>query len=187
MVFDEVISGFRVTFGGVQHLCGIDPDITILGKIIGGGLPIGAFGAKAGLMNALSPTGRVYQAGTLSGNPLSMAAGKSVLSRLSKPFYDKMRKKTEEFLDEARSIFKKRRVPATIQTAGSMFTIFFNPNPVQNFKDALDSDPKAFRKFFHQMISEGLYLPPSAFETSFVSAAHGRQEFRKTLKAFKKL
>ena len=187
LIFDEVISGFRVTFGGVQHLCGIDPDITILGKIIGGGLPIGALGAKAELMNALSPTGKVYQAGTLSGNPLSMAAGKSVLSRLSKPFYDKMREKTEEFLDEARSIFKNRRVSATIQTAGSMFTIFFNPNPVQNFKEALDSNPKVFRKFFHQMISEGIYLPPSAFESSFVSAAHGGPELQKTLKAFKKL
>ena len=187
LIFDEVISGFRVTFGGAQHLYGIEPDITILGKIIGGGLPIGAFGAKAGLMNALSPTGKVYQAGTLSGNPLSMAAGKCVLSRLSKPFYDKLRNKTEGFLGEARSIFKRRGVSVTIQDIGPMFTIFFNPAPVRNFKEARSSDQKAFRRFFHRIVSEGVYWPPSAFETAFVSTAHGELEFGKTLKAFRKV
>ncbi len=187
LIFDEVISGFRVGFGGAQHLYGIDPDITILGKIIGGGLPIGAFGAKAELMNALSPTGKVYQAGTLSGNPLSMAAGKSVLSRLSKPFYGKMHKKTAAFLGEARTIFKNHRVPVIIQSLGSMFTIFFTSKPVRNFKEAASCDKRAFRKFFHQMLSEDIYVPPSAFETSFVSAAHGSCDFQKTLNAFKKL
>ena len=182
-----MISGFRVCFGGAQHLYGIKPDITILGKIIGGGLPIGAFGAKTDLMKFLSPMGKVYQAGTLSGNPLSMVAGKSVLSRLSKSFYDTMQEKTSGFLKEATAIFRERRVSVFIQNAGSMFTIFFTLKPVHSFKDALSFDLSVFRKFFHRMISEGVYPPPSAFETSFVSAVHGDSEFKKTLNAFKKV
>ncbi|PIU40453.1 MAG: glutamate-1-semialdehyde-2,1-aminomutase [Candidatus Omnitrophica bacterium CG07_land_8_20_14_0_80_50_8] len=185
LIFDEVISGFRVCFGGAQHVYGIEPDITLLGKIIGGGLPVGAFGARSGLMSALSPSGKVYQAGTLSGNPLSMASGKSVLSRLSKPFYEKMRQKTSQFLEEARGIFMKRKVSAVIQDVGSMFTIFFTPRPVVNFKDARSSDQRLFKTFFHGMLAEGVYLPPSAFETLFVSAAHGDRDFQKTLKALK--
>ena len=185
LIFDEVISGFRVGYGGAQHLYGIKPDITILGKIIGGGLPIGAFGARAEIMNELSPLGKVYQAGTLSGNPLSMVAGKSVLSRVSKAFYGEMDSKTNAFLNEMRSIFKKKNIPAVIQSAGSMFTVFFNKKPVQNFKEVLSCDQKEFRRFFHQMLRSGVYIPPSAFEAYFLSSAHRQTELLKTLTAVK--
>ncbi|MGH7198802.1 MAG: glutamate-1-semialdehyde 2,1-aminomutase, partial [Candidatus Omnitrophota bacterium] len=134
LIFDEVISGYRVGFGGAQHFYGIEPDITILGKIIGGGLPIGAFGAKAAIMNVLSPEGKVYQAGTLSGNPLSMAAGLSVLSRLGPGFYKKLNRRTADFLKEALAALRKRRKAVSIQSAGSMFTIFFSGRSPENFK-----------------------------------------------------
>lgn len=186
LIFDEVISGFRVAFGGAQHLYGIKPDLTILGKIIGGGMPVGAFGGRSDLMHALSPLGKVYQAGTLSGNPLSMAAGKSALSRLSNEFYAAMQTKTESFLDETRAIFKKKNIPVSIQNVGSMFTIFFSRNPILNFQDAMNSDQRAFRRFFHAMVRAGVYIPPSAFETYFVSSAHSGVEFQKTLDAIKK-
>lgn len=187
LIFDEVISGFRVGFGGAQHLYGIKPDLTILGKIIGGGLPVGAFGGSSGLMSALSPQGKVYQAGTLSGNPLSMVAGKSVLSRVSEITYEELGKKTDAFLNELRSIFKKKSMAVSIQSVGSMFTIFFSRKPIQNFQDSLRSDQNAFKRFFHAMIRSGIYIPPSAFETCFVSLAHGSAEFQKTLNAVKKL
>ena len=187
LIFDEVISGFRVGFGGAQHVYGIKPDLTILGKIIGGGLPVGAFGGSSSLMSALSPLGKVYQAGTLSGNPLSMVAGKSVLSRVSKATTEEMRKKTDSFLNEMRSIFKKKNVPVSIQSVGSMFTIFFSRKPVRNFQDSLESDQNAFKRFFHAMVRSGVYIPPSAFETYFVSSAHGAAEFQKTLNVVKKL
>jgi len=187
LIFDEVISGFRVGFGGAQHVYGIQPDLTILGKVIGGGLPVGAFGGSSSLMSALSPLGKVYQAGTLSGNPLSMVAGKSVLSRISKATTAEMAKKTDSFLNEMRSIFKKKKVPVSIQSVGSMFTIFFSQKPVRNFQDSLASDQNAFKRFFHAMIRSGIYIPPSAFETYFISSAHGASEFQKTLNVVKKL
>ncbi len=187
LIFDEVISGFRICLGGAQHLYRISPDITILGKIIGGGMPVGAFGAKKEIMELLSPTGKVYQAGTLSGNPISMVAGKSVLSRLSKNSYDKLEHKTLEFIEKAKAIFKAKRIPASIQSIGSMFTVFFTQKPVQNFKDAMTSDQKAFGRFFHHMLKEGVYLPPSAFETSFISFSHENLELERTLQALKKI
>ncbi len=185
LIFDEVITGFRLTYGGAQHLYGIEPDITILGKIIGGGLPIGAFGARSNLMSALSPEGKVYQAGTLSGNPISMAAGLSVLSRLSKEFYKSLNKKSDDFLKEANLIFRKNR-KAVVQHRGSMFTIFFDKKYPRNFNEALGSDLKEFGLFFHKMLGAGVYTPPSAFETSFISEAHTQTELNQTLEVFKK-
>lgn len=186
LIFDEVISGFRVCHGGAQHLYGIRPDLTILGKIIGGGLPVGAFGGKKEIMQALSPTGHVYQAGTLSGNPLSMAAGRSVLSRLSKTFYASLDQKTASFRGRAEAIFRKKKKRVAIQRVGSMFTIFFASRRPSNFREVQKADTKEFKKFFHKMLKYGIYVPPSAFETSFVSGSHSAHELEATLKAFEK-
>ncbi len=181
LIFDEVISGYRVTYGGAQHLYGIQPDLTVLGKIIGGGLPVGAFGGRAEIMDKLSPEGPVYQAGTLSGNPLSMAAGLSVLSRLTPDFYKNLNQKTARFVAQAEKALKRRHSNARIQSLGSMFTVFFSEKSLYNFKDVLDSDKKNFAAFFHRMIARGVYIPPSAFEAYFLSAAHTETELEKTL------
>ncbi len=181
LIFDEVITGYRICLGGAQHLYGIEPDITLLGKIIGGGLPVGAFGGKSEIMAALSPTGKVYQAGTLSGNPLSMAAGKSVLSRLTPDFYAKLGQKTEIFLSELRQVLKKRGQKITLHHRGSMFTLFFTEKPVANFKDVQATDQNAFRRYFHHMLKNKIYLPPSAFEASFLSQAHSEKELKRTI------
>ncbi len=186
LIFDEVISGYRVAYGGAQHLYGIEPDITILGKIIGGGLPIGAFGAKSALMGALSPEGRIYQAGTLSGNPLSMVAGKSVLSRLSPGFYKALNAKTAAFLREASALFKKRKKAITIQNIGSMFTPFFCSACPSNFREASSQNEGEFKRFFRKMTASGIYVPPSRFESYFISDAHSEAEFKKTLEVFAK-
>jgi glutamate-1-semialdehyde 2,1-aminomutase len=185
LIFDEVIIGYRVCYGGAQHTYGIKPDITILGKIIGGGLPVGAFGASAKIMDVLSPNGPVYQAGTLSGNPLSMAAGLSVLSRLSKEFYKKLNERTERFTAEAADILKHRYGAVTIQRVGSMFTTFFSAKPLADFTDVSASDKKKFAAFFGRCVRRGLYIPPSAFEASFLSAAHSEAELQKTLEILK--
>jgi glutamate-1-semialdehyde 2,1-aminomutase len=183
LIFDEVISGFRVGYGGAQHLYGISPDLTILGKIIGGGLPVGAFGGKKNWMDYLSPSGPVYQAGTLSGNPLSMAAGLSVLSRLSQAFYKELQNRADCFFKELRMALKKRNGQSTVQNAGSAFTIFFGIKKAQNFEEAKRCDQPAFRRFFHHMLTHGVYVPPSAFETSFLSSAHSSSDLKKTLEA----
>ncbi len=186
LIFDEVITGFRVGYGGAQHLYGIEPDLTILGKIIGGGLPVGAFGGREEIMNALSPAGPVYQAGTLSGNPLSMVAGRSVLSRLSKPFYAALGQSAKAFLKEARVLLRRRKKKAVIQSLGSMFTVFCSARQPVHFRDVMKTDRKEFRKFFHKMLEYGIYVPPSAFETSFISGSHTACEFEKTLRALEK-
>ena len=183
LIFDEVISGYRVTYGGAQHLVGVKPDITILGKIIGGGLPIGAFGASKEIMAHLSPEGKVYQAGTLSGNPLSMAAGSSVLSRLSKKFYSPMNEKTSRFILQASKIFKKNGVNASLSQIGSMFTVFFGKQKPKDFKEVCRSDRGAYARFFRALLKRGIYFPPSAFEACFISAAHRQKELDKTLGA----
>ena len=184
LIFDEVISGYRVAYGGASHLYGVEPDLTVLGKIIGGGLPVGAFGGRAALMNVLSPLGKVYQAGTLSGNPLSMAAGLSVLSRLSKKFYETLDAKTTPFFERAREILAARG--AMIQNAGSMFTVFFGVEGVRSFSDAARSNKKEYRRFFHHLLRSGVYFPPSAFESCFVSFSHGDAELGRTLEVFEK-
>jgi glutamate-1-semialdehyde 2,1-aminomutase len=181
LIFDEVITGFRVCYGGAQHLYGIRPDLTVLGKIIGGGLAVGAFGGDREYMQALAPSGRVYQAGTLSGNPLSMAAGLSVLSRLSPGFYKSLHEKTRPFFDEVKKIFKRKGRRFSIQSVGSMFTVFLSDKCPRNYAQAKRSNLNQFKKFFHRMIASGIYWPPSQFETCFVSASHGEGELKKTL------
>lgn len=184
LIFDEVISGFRVAYGGAQHLYGIEPDLTVLGKIIGGGLPVGAFGGREEIMKYLSPEGSVYQAGTLSGNPLSMAAGISVLSRLEPGVYKKMAARTQSFLHGAEKIFKRRKIPVSIQQVSSMYTIFLKDGGVNNFEDARRCHSERFKKLFHHLLSAGIYTPPSQFEASFLSLAHTQKDLDKTLKAF---
>ena len=186
LIFDEVISGFRVAYGGAQHLYGLQPDLTILGKIIGGGLPVGAFGGSSAIMENLSPNGKVYQAGTLSGNPLSMAAGHSVLSRLSPGFYQKLNEKTGRFLAEARGLFRKHGHSVAIQSMGSMFTFFIGQEKVDNFSDAKRCDTQKFARFFHAFLKNGVYIPPSLFESYFVSSAHSEGDLDRTLKSLDK-
>ncbi len=186
LILDEVITGFRVTYGGAQHLYGVEPDLTVLGKVIGGGLPVGAFGGKKTFMDALSPVGKVYQAGTLSGNPISMAAGLSVLSRVNRKFYENLNARTTAFLKEALSALAKRGNRTSIASVGAMFTLFFSAQPPRNFTEACAQDKKAFARFFRKMLAAGVYVPPSAFEAWFVSAAHGPSELEATLKALRK-
>lgn len=186
LIFDEVISGFRVTYGGAQHLYGIKPDLTILGKIIGGGLPVGAFGGSSTLMENLSPSGKVYQAGTLSGNPLSMVAGHSVLSRLSPAFYKKLNEKSGYFLAEVRTIFRKHRQIAAVQALGSMFTLFLGQESVSDFSEAKRCDTQKFAGFFHAMLKNGVYIPPSLFEAYFISEAHTSGDLGHALKSLDK-
>jgi len=173
LIFDEVMTGFRLAKGGVQELEDISPDLTCLGKIIGGGLPVGAFGGRADIMNQLAPLGPVYQAGTLSGNPLAMAAGIAALKLLEEenpyPRLDALgRQMRDALLDAA----KQKGLPAQVPQIGSMFSLFFNPKPVRDYASALASDAKLFSKFFHACLDGGVYLPPSAYETCFLSTAH---------------
>ncbi len=184
LIFDEVISGYRVAYGGAQHLYGIKPDLTLLGKIIGGGLPIGAFGASARIMNYLSPKGKVYQAGTLSGNPLSMVAGHSVLSRLSKKFYSEMNERARIFTSEALKILRKNSGGGiSISQIGGMFTVFFSEQPPKNFKEACQTNPRTYARLFKSLLKQGVYFPPSSFEACFISEAHRQKELDKTLGA----
>ncbi len=186
LIFDEVISGYRVCYGGAQHLYNISPDLTVLGKIIGGGLPVGAFGGGARLMSHLSPQGRVYQAGTLSGNPLSMVAGKSVLTRLSKKTYDSLNARAGEFVLRAgRLLGRKNRL--SVHQAGSMFTFFYSDKPPVDFSDVRRSDTKTFRHVFRGLLKQGVYTPPSAFEASFLSTAHTSEVLEKTLDAYRRI
>lgn len=174
LIFDEVISGFRVRLGGAQELYGIRPDLTLLGKIIGGGLPMGAFGGRKDVMGLLSPEGPVYQAGTLSGNPLSVAAGISVLSRLDPAFYERLETRCASF---GRLLAKTlRRKGWSAARVGSMFTVFFSRRAPLDWGQVRSTDTRRFRPFFRRLLERGIYGPPSAFETSFVSAAHGERE-----------
>jgi len=169
LIFDEVITGFRLTFGGAQHVFNVQPDMTILGKIIGGGFPVGAFGSKKEIMDCLAPDGNVYQAGTLSGNPVAMAAGKATLQFLSKNSekYEKMDEIVSNFAKNWKKTSKK-----TINHFGSMFTIFHTERPVTNFVEAQIQNSEEFRKFYIEKLEKGIYLPPSMFETAFISTKH---------------
>lgn len=192
LIFDEVMTGFRLAMGGAQEVYGISPDLTCLGKIIGGGLPVGAYGGKKELMQEIAPSGPVYQAGTLSGNPISMAAGIKTLKMLREAdTYGKLDYRTQYLTDEIQKRADKANVPVTINRAGSMFTIFFQKGPVRNYEDAKKSNQKHFAKYFHALLDEGVYIPPSQFEAWFMSLAHTDQDIEKTLlaheKALKKL
>jgi glutamate-1-semialdehyde 2,1-aminomutase len=184
LIFDEVITGFRLSYGGFQTLSGIKPDLTCLGKIIGGGLPVGAFGGRRDIMEMLAPNGPVYQAGTLSGNPLAMAAGIATLRELRNgAVYESLDKKGAAACRELRSCFLERGIPVVINRMGSMFTIFFTPDDVYDFASASKSDVQRYAKFFHGMLDNGLYLAPSQFEAAFVSAAHSDTDLDKTISA----
>ena len=184
LIMDEVMSGFRLCYGGAQKVFDVDPDITCLGKVIGGGLPVGAFGGKRKIMEMLAPTGPVYQAGTLSGNPIAMTAGLETLKNLRKRgTYEKLFKTTDSLVKGLTEIARRRGVPLQTSVAGSMFTIFFNEKPVQNYRDASSSDLKRFGKYFTRMLARGIYLPPSQFEAVFVGLAHGKEDIAKTLEA----
>ena len=173
LIFDEVMTGFRLARGGVQELEGIVPDLTCLGKIIGGGLPVGAFGGRADVMDRLAPLGPVYQAGTLSGNPLALAAGIASLQLLeeSDP-YARLEALGRKVRDASLAAARAKGLPLQVPQIGSMFSFFFSASPVRNYESALASDAALFRQVFHACLAEGVYLPPSAYETAFLSTAH---------------
>ncbi len=182
LILDEVITGFRVAYEGAQGLFGIDPDLTVLGKIIGGGLPVGAVAGKREIMEMLSPSGKVYQAGTLSGNPLAMVAGKTVLEIISRPdFYKNLNQMGDYFFGGLRTITKD--LPVRINSIGSMGTMFFSSRDVQNYEDASASDAKKYAAFFHGMLRKGYYFAPSAYECIFISAAHTKEMLEGALNA----
>jgi glutamate-1-semialdehyde 2,1-aminomutase (EC 5.4.3.8) len=192
LIFDEVMSGFRVAWGGAQSLYSVVPDMTCLGKVIGGGLPVGAFGGKKEIMENLAPLGPVYQAGTLSGNPLAVTAGLETLKILAQPgTYEALVKSSEYLLEEAKKLAQKTGVKMHINRVGSMFTLFFASQEVIDYDTALKSDTVAFSRYFHLMLKGGIYLAPSQFEANFISLAHSQKYLDKTLevmaKAFKRL
>jgi len=185
LIFDEVITGFRFHYGGYQNLVGIKPDITCLGKIIGGGLPVGAFGGKREIMEMLAPIGPVYQAGTLSGNPLAMAAGIATLNTLreKREDYPLLIEKTAYLCHEMEGIFAAKGIPCQINQAGTMFTAFFTDKRVKNYEDATGCDLSLFRRYFHGMLARGINLAPSPFEAAFLSFAHNGDDIARTLTA----
>ena len=187
LIFDEVITGFRVSFGGAQAAFGIDPDLTCLGKIIGGGLPVGAYGGKREIMEHIAPSGNVYQAGTLSGNPLAMAAGLATLKALAVQDYSALAARTDAFSRELENILHGKGVPVTRNHIASIFTIFFTKTPVTDFPSAQTADSKAFVSFYQQMRAQGIYLAPSGFECAFTSFAHSEQDYERTLEAARKV
>ena len=185
LIFDEVITGFRLRYGGFQDIVGIRPDLTCLGKIIGGGLPVGAFGGRGDIMEQLAPLGPVYQAGTLSGNPLAMAAGIATLDALREPdMYDDLETKTANLCAGITSILKSRKIPHRINRVGSMFTLFFTGRDVTDFASATLGDQESFSAHFRKMLAAGIMIAPSPFEASFVSRAHSDEDIETTLKAF---
>jgi len=186
LIFDEVISGFRVAFGGAQELFGVVPDLTVLGKIIGGGLPVGAFGGRREIMDALSPVGPVYQAGTLSGNPLAVAAGIAALTELSrKGIYRELHAKADYFAEKMAKVFAASGVPTYTNRVGSMWTTFFQPGPVTDYASAKRSDTKRYARYFHGLLARGIYVAPSQFEAGFVSLAHTKRDLDRTVAAAK--
>ena len=184
LIFDEVITGFRVAFGGAQKIFHVKPDLTCLGKILGGGFPLAAFGGKSAIMNLLAPSGPVYQAGTLSGNPLAVNAGLATLKLLSQPgTYTELEKQGRHLEDGFRAIFAKYDIKVALNRCGSMMTLFFGLERVHNAADARQSDRHLFARFFHGMLKRGVYLPPAPFEAMFISLAHSRADLDKTIQA----
>jgi glutamate-1-semialdehyde 2,1-aminomutase len=188
LIFDEVMTGFRLAKGGAQERFGISPDLTCLGKIIGGGLPVGAFGGRAEIMDLLAPLGPVYQAGTLSGNPIAMAAGIANLEELnSKNNFARLEKLGEQMEVGIRSAAKVAKIPVQFNRCGSMFCAYFAGEPVHNLSDAMKSDRARFAKFFHGMLDEGIYFAPSQFEAGFISTAHTSADIEQTVKTAAKV
>ena len=187
LIFDEVMTGFRLGIGGVQERTGITPDLTAMGKIIGGGLPVGAFGGKSEIMDYLAPLGPVYQAGTLSGNPLAMAAGIASLRLLRETMpYDYLEELGHTLASGIIEIAQKHSIPVQVPQVGSMYCIFFSDKPVSNYEDALSSNGEIFSKVFKYCLENGIYLPPSAYETCFISTAHKMTDIEKTLECIGK-
>jgi glutamate-1-semialdehyde 2,1-aminomutase len=186
LIFDEIITGFRIRYGSVQELFGVKADLTCLGKIIGGGLPIGACGGRAKLMDNLAPEGAVYQAGTLSGNPVCVAAGIATLEqlKLQNP-YERLNRMTKNLCKQIGRVLNKMKVPHTINQIGSMFTVFFSPCPVSDYDSAIRSDTAKYARYFTKMLKGGIYLPPSQFEACFLSTKHTDKDLEKTIDAVK--
>ncbi|WP_251443867.1 glutamate-1-semialdehyde 2,1-aminomutase [Veillonella intestinalis] len=183
LIFDEVMCGFRASSGGAQKKYGIKPDLTCLGKIVGGGLPMAVFGGSREIMNHVAPAGPIYQAGTLSGNPIAMTAGLATLSILQQDptVFKRIEQATEMLCEGLRERAAKYNIPVQVQSVGSMFTLFFSDKPVVNFEDASACDMEAFKKFFHYNLSHGIYYAPSQYESNFLSAMHSPQDIEKTL------
>jgi glutamate-1-semialdehyde 2,1-aminomutase len=188
LIFDEVMTGFRLAFGGAQEIYNIQPDLTTLGKIIGGGLPVGAYGGPADIMNLVAPLGPMYQAGTLSGNPLAMAAGLATLRHLrdnKTEIYPELEKRSAQLVEGVTAAAKEAGVPLCHNVVGSMFTWFFQSGPVTDWNTASKSNTEAFGHFFRAMLDNGVYLPPSQYEAAFLSTAHTEDDIRKTIEAAK--
>jgi glutamate-1-semialdehyde 2,1-aminomutase len=185
LIFDEVMTGFRVALGGAQDLFHVKPDLTTLGKVIGGGMPVGAFGGTRKIMECIAPLGSVYQAGTLSGNPVAMAAGLKTLELISqKGFYEDLTAKTERFALAMQQRAKQAGIALSVNYVGGMFGLFFSSETkITRFTQVMQCDTALFKRFFHAMLEEGVYLAPSAFEAGFVSLAHTEEDFSQTLDA----
>lgn len=186
LIFDEVMTGFRVGYNCAQGYFDVMPDLTCLGKVIGGGLPVGAFGGKAEIMDKIAPVGSIYQAGTLSGNPLAMTSGYETLSQLTPESYDYFNELGDILEEGLKKVAAKHNVPMTVNRAGSMIGYFLNEGPVTNFKQANASDLKLFSEMYREMAKEGVFLPPSQFEGTFLSTAHTKEDIEKTIEAFDK-
>ncbi|MEK9785567.1 MAG: glutamate-1-semialdehyde 2,1-aminomutase [Gammaproteobacteria bacterium] len=189
LIFDEVMTGFRVGLGGVQGLYDVRPDLTTLGKVLGGGLPVGAFGGRADIMAHLAPLGPVYQAGTLSGNPLAMSAGIATLTKIAADgFFDRLTQTTRELVDGLSEAARSAGIPMATEAVGGMFGVFFTEQAkVTSFAEVMTCDSARFKKFFHGMLDHGVYLAPSAFEAGFVSITHGSDEIEQTIDAARKV
>jgi len=186
LIFDEVITGFRLALGGAQERFGITPDLSTFGKIIGGGFPAAAFGGRAEIMDILAPEGSVYQAGTLSGNPIAMASGIQTLQLLHQPdFYKNLEAKSNTFISELKDIIKDKSI--VLNYVGSMFTVFFSDHEIRNFEDVKRSDTERFAKFFRALLAKNIYFSPSAFETSFISDAHTNKQLEQALETIKNI
>jgi len=184
LIFDEVINGFRLAYGGYQTLCGIDPDLTVLGKIVGGGLPLAAFGGKRKIMEQLAPLGPVYQAGTLSGNPLAVAAGLQTLELLAKAgTYERLEELGAQLEEGLRAALAGGKVSACLNRVGSMWTVFFGVTDVHDAPTARACDTELYARWFRGMLERGIYLPPSQFEAAFVSLAHSEADIEATVRA----
>ncbi|KGF27100.1 MULTISPECIES: glutamate-1-semialdehyde 2,1-aminomutase [Staphylococcus] len=184
LIFDEVMTGFRVGYNCAQGYFGVTPDLTCLGKVIGGGLPVGAFGGRKEIMDKVAPVGNIYQAGTLSGNPLAMTSGYETLSQLTPESYEYFQELGDILEEGLKKVFSKHNVPITINRAGSMIGYFLNEGPVTNFEEANKSNLELFSQMYREMAKEGVFLPPSQFEGTFLSTAHNKEDIEKTIQAF---